>query len=84
MPLRTPDPVYPELARRARIEGVVVLEAVIGAEGAVRSIRRISGHPLLTEAAIQAVSAWLFEPPRLNGDPVEMVMVVDVRFTLGR
>lgn len=84
VPLSTPQPDYPALARRARVEGLVRLEAVIAADGTVRSIRVLQGYPLLVEAAVRAVSRWLYQPPTLNGDPVEMVMIVDVNFKLGR
>jgi len=84
VPLSTPLPVYPPLARAARLAGTVRLEIVIGADGRVHAIQAIQGHPLLLGAAVETVRGWLYEPPRLNGDPVEMVMFVDVHFTLGR
>jgi protein TonB len=84
VPLHTPQPVYPALARQARIEGVVHLEAIIATNGTVQGVQLITGHPLLVAAAIAAVREWRYTPPTLNGDPVEMVMFVDVHFTLGR
>jgi protein TonB len=82
-PLRTPRPIYPALARQARISGLVRLEAVIAADGSVRSIRVIQGHFLLVPAAVEAVRAWLYTPPLLNGNPIEVIMQVDVNFQLG-
>ena len=83
-PVLTPPPVYPELAKQARIEGVVRLEAIIATNGTVQGIHLIQGHPLLAGAAIAAVRNWRYTPPTLNGDPVEMVMFVDVNFKLGQ
>ena len=79
-----PQPAYPPLARQARIEGTVRLEAVISREGTILNLRAISGHPLLIAAALTAVEHWLFRPTSLNGDPVEVATVIDVNFTLHR
>jgi protein TonB len=76
-------PVYPPLARQARISGVVHLEAVISREGTVESLRVTSGHPLLAEAALEAVRQWVYRPTLLNGDPVEVLTEIDLRFKLG-
>lgn len=84
VPLQTPQPVYPEMARRARIQGVVHLEAIVATSGTVQGVQLITGHPLLVAAAIAAVREWRYTPPTLNGDPVEMVMYVDVIFKMGR
>ncbi len=73
-------PVYPPLAKQARIQGVVILEAVIGKDGAVSEIKVINGHPLLQQAAIDAVSQWKYKPTLLNGEPVEVVTTVTVNF----
>jgi protein TonB len=75
-------PPYPPLARQARISGVVKLEAVIAVNGTVQSLRLISGHPLLTRAALDAVSQWRYQPTLLNGDPVEIGISIEVNFTL--
>jgi protein TonB len=83
-PLDTPPPVYPRLAVQMRVSGTVRLEAVIGTDGRVRNIRLIQGHPLLAPAAVEAVKRWVYTPTLLNGDPVEVVMQVDVNFSLGR
>jgi len=81
-PLSTAQPVYPRLAIQARIEGEVLLEAVIGADGRVRDVKVLSGHPLLIPAATEAVRRWIYQPTTLNGNPVEVVMTVTVRFRL--
>ena len=83
VPIDTPQPAYPELARRARIQGTVRLDTVVATNGTVQNIRLVQGHPLLVPAAIAAVRTWRYRPPTLNGDPVEMEMQVDVIFTLG-
>ncbi len=75
-------PAYPELAKQARIQGTVRLEAVISAEGKVLQLQVVSGHPLLQQAALQAVSQWEYRPTLLNGKPVEVVSTVDVVFKL--
>jgi protein TonB len=76
------EPLYPELARRARIGGVVSLEGVIGTDGRIRELKVLSGHPLLTKAALDAVSQWLYRPTTLNGDPVEVIAPIIVTFRL--
>ncbi len=75
-------PVYPPLARQARIQGTVRLNAIIGIDGKVKNLTVVSGHPLLVPAAIEAVSQWEYEPTLLNGEPVEVVTIIDVNFTL--
>ena len=76
------NPVYPPLARQARVQGVVVLEAVISKEGSIESLRVVAGHPLLNEAALDAVKQWKYRPTMLNGDAVEVITTVTVTFTL--
>jgi protein TonB len=75
-------PVYPTLARTTRTQGVVVLEAVISKSGSIDSLRVISGHPLLTQAALDAVQQWKYRPTMLSGEPVDVVTTVTVTFTL--
>lgn len=75
-------PVYPELARAARVGGVVILEALIGEDGAVRSVAVLRAHPLLETAAVEAVRQWRFTPPMLNNVPIQVLMTVTVNFTL--
>ena len=77
-------PVYPEISRRAHIQGVVILEAVLDAKGNVASVRVLRSVPTLDQAAIDAVQQWRFSPALLNGQPVPVVMTVTVNFTLDR
>ncbi len=78
-----PSPAYPEAARRARIQGVVVLECVIGKDGRVKTVKELRGLPLgLTENAVDAVKRWEFTPSTLNGKPVEVLYILTVRFNL--
>jgi len=81
-PVYTPPPVYPVLARMARVEGEVVLDATLDAQGAVTNLTVISGPQLLYAAALQAVSAWKYEPVYLNGEPTPVSMEVTVHFHL--
>lgn len=82
--LRHVDPIYPELARRAAVEGTVRLECVIGPEGRVVDIRVLEGHPLLAKAARDAVQQWMYTPTLLNGQAVSVVLTVTVQFRLKR
>jgi len=75
-------PVYPPLARAARVEGIVILEAVIGEDGGVRDVRVLRSVQLLDEAAMDAVRQWRFTPTLLNGEPVPVVMTITVAFKL--
>jgi protein TonB len=75
-------PVYPPLARAARVEGIVILEAVIAEDGSVRDVRVLRPQALLDEAAIEAVRQWRFTPTLLNGQPVPVVMTITVAFKL--
>jgi len=74
-------PVYPALASKARVSGTVVLEATLTAEGTVEEIRVISGHPLLVNAAIDAVKQWRYEPTYLNNQPVAVILTAVVTFS---
>lgn len=76
-------PVYPPLARQARIQGVVVLHAIIDKDGKVAQLEVVSGHPLLVQAALDAVKQWRYKPTLLNGDPVEVDTTIQVTFTMG-
>ncbi len=75
-------PSYPPLARQARIQGVVVLQAVIGKDGAIQGLKVVSGHPMLAPAALEAVKQWRYKPYFLNGEPVEVDTTINVNFTL--
>ncbi len=78
-----PQPVYPALARQARIQGNVVLHAIIDKDGRVGQLEVVSGHPLLVQAALDAVKQWRYQPTQLNGDPVEVDTTITVSFVLG-
>ena len=75
-------PVYPGLALQAHVSGIVILEAVIAEDGAVRDVKVLRGKPLLDEAAVEAVRQWRFTPTMLNGQPVPVAMTVTVSFGL--
>lgn len=81
-PVRRPAPVYPAVARAARISGAVELIGVIGVDGRMRELKVVRGHPLLVGAALDAVRQWVYEPTRLNGVPVEVEAPVTVTFHL--
>ena len=76
------EPVYPAIAKTARVSGTVILQAVIGKDGTIQNLHVVSGHPLLTQAALDAVKQWRYRPYILNGDPVEVDTQVEVHFTL--
>jgi TonB family protein len=75
-------PVYPPLARQARIQGTVRFGAVVGKDGNILNLEVISGHPLLVPAALDAVKTWRYRPTLLNGQPVEVATEINVTFTL--
>ena len=85
---RTPRPTSLERERdelRTELEaaqGVVVLEAIINKQGSVENLRVVNGHPLLIQAALDAVKQWKYKPTLLNGEPVEVVTQVTVNFNL--
>lgn len=76
------NPAYPPLAKQARIQGTVLLNATIGTDGAIQNLQVISGHPLLVPAALEAVKQWVYKPTLQNGKPVEVVTRITVNFTL--
>ena len=76
------NPVYPEAARRAGKQGMVVLDAVIGADGTVRRVQAVSGPEILAESAAEARQSWKFEPYLVDGKPVEVATTVAVDFRL--
>ena len=78
------EPAYPERARTARVQGVVILEVVIDARGRVGAIRVVRSIPMLDEAAVAAVRRWQFAPTLSNGEAVPIVMTVTVSFQLSR
>jgi protein TonB len=76
------NPVYPAIAQSARVQGVVIIEAVIGPDGKVQDARVIRSIPLLDQAALEAVRQWEFTPTLLNNQPVPVIMTVTVNFSL--
>jgi protein TonB len=76
------QPVYPPIAQASRVGGLVIIEALIAEDGRVRNATVLKGHPLLTDAAVDAVRQWVFTPTRLNGEPVAVLMTVTVVFSL--
>src|SRR5579859_8041294 len=75
-------PNYPPLAKQARIQGTVILQAEISKEGTIQNLQLISGHPMLAPAAIEAVKQWRYKPYLLNGEPVAVETQVQVNFSL--
>lgn len=75
-------PKYPPEAKQERIQGTVRFTATIGKDGHIVDLQLVSGHPLLAQAAREAVAQWVYRPTLLNGDPVEVVTQIDVNFTL--
>jgi periplasmic protein TonB len=78
------QPQYPPLARQTRISGTVRLHAIIGKNGQVEQLEVMSGHPLLVQAALDAVKQWRYQPTQLNGEPVEVDTTIDVIFSLNQ
>ena len=81
--IRRVQPTYPPLARQARIQGTVILQAQISKTGDIENLTLVSGHPMLAPAAIDAVKQWKYRPYILNGEPVEVDTQVTVNFALG-
>jgi periplasmic protein TonB len=75
-------PQYPPLAKQARIQGTVVLSALIGKDGSIQNLHVVSGHPMLTNSALEAVKEWKYKPYILNGEPVEVETTINVNFSL--
>ncbi len=80
--IRRVEPVYPPLARSARIQGSVVLEAIISKDGTMQRLQVLSGHPLLAPAALEAVRQWRYKPYVLNGEAIEVETQITVNFIL--
>ena len=83
MLIRRVEPVYPPMARAARVQGAVLLAAVISKDGTIENLRTISGHPMLVPAAITAVSQWRYRPYILNDEAIEVETQITVNFILG-
>jgi len=77
-----PTPAYPELAKKTHTQGAVTLEAIISKDGRVVDVRVLNGHPLLIQAAVEAVKGWRYQPTLLNGQPVEVITTITVNFKL--
>jgi protein TonB len=77
-----PQPEYPQIAKMARVQGLVRLAAVISKDGTIQDLHLIGGPPLLVKAAMDAVSRWRYQPTLLNGEPVDVDTEIDVNFTL--
>lgn len=75
-------PVYPPLASQARVQGEVILQAIIGKDGSIQQLRAVSGRPVLIPAALDAVRQWRYRPYLLNGEPVEVETQIIVNFKL--
>lgn len=75
-------PQYPLFAREARVQGTVVLEAVINERGRIERVKVLKSQPLLDAAAIAAVQEWRYTPTLLNGVPVSVLMTITINFTL--
>ena len=82
--LRQVKPSYPPLAVQAHMSGTVRLAAIISRDGSIQNLQVVSGHPLLTTAAVDAVKQWRYMPTLLNGEAVEVITQIDVNFTLSR
>jgi outer membrane biosynthesis protein TonB len=82
--LKRVDPVYPPIAFEARVEGVVVAHMVIGKDGHPRDVHAIAGPPMLRQAAIDAISQWIYRPYMLNGAPVAVETTIFLNFSLRR
>jgi len=80
--LKNVNPVYPDIARQARVQGVVILECTISPQGKVTDVKVLRGIPLLDQAATDAVRQWVYTPTLLNGVPVPVIMTVTVNFKL--
>jgi protein TonB len=74
------DPQYPQMARIAHVQGDVILQATISKSGAIENLRAVSGHPILIQAAMDAVRQWRYAPYTLNGEPVEIETTITVKF----
>jgi TonB family protein len=80
--IKQPKPIYPPLAKSARVRGDVKLKATIGRDGTIQDLEVLSGHPLLVPSAIQAVQQWVYKPTLVNGEAVEVITTIDVNFQL--
>jgi protein TonB len=84
MLIRQTPPVYPTIAKAARVSGTVVLHATIAKNGTIKDLHVVSGSPMLQQAAIDAVRTWRYKPYQLSNEPVEVDTTISVVFTLGK
>ena len=84
MVIKKVQPIYPQLAKSARVSGVVHLAAVIAKDGTIQELHSLGGPALLIQAAMDAVKQWVYKPTLLNGEPVEVQTTIDVNFTLNQ
>jgi protein TonB len=77
------SPVYPQIAREARVSGTVVIQAIISKTGTIENLRAVSGPTMLRQAALDAVKTWRYKPYLLDGQPVDVETTVSVNFSLG-
>lgn len=82
--IRRIEPVYPEIARQARVSGTVILQVTVDEEGNVTEVKVLQGHPLLNDEAVRAVRQWKYSPTLLNGEPVPVTASITVIFKLAR
>jgi protein TonB len=78
--VRRVEPTYPQMAKIAHIQGDVLLQAKISKTGSIEDLRGVSGHPILMQAALDAVRQWKYRPYQLNGEPVEVETTIKVQF----
>jgi protein TonB len=83
MLLQKTQPIYPPIAKAARVQGTVVLQATISKTGTIENLKVVSGPAMLTQAALDAVRTWRYRPYLLNNEPVEVDTTINVIFTLG-
>jgi protein TonB len=76
------QPKYPPAAKKAHVEGAVMVEATVTADGTVEKVKAVSGPPILREAATDAVSKWKYEPTYLNGQAVPVILTARITFSL--
>ena len=84
MIIKKTPPTYPQLAKSARVSGVVHLAAIISKDGTIQELHSLGGPALLIQAAMDAVKQWVYRPTMLNGEPVQVETTIDVNFTLNQ
>ena len=83
MAISRPDPVYPPIAKAAHVQGSVILHATISKQGTIEQLTVVSGPPMLTGSAVDAVRRWRYKPYLLNNEPTEVETTINVNFTFG-